>query len=337
MLRKTLLAACAIGSLLSAQDKDKSSKKSHIDVENYVINAEINPRTQAIAANVQVRFVPLDADVSSTSFELNNALNVTRVVDDAGRQIPVSRSNQDSSVRVNFPSALAKGKPATLTFTYDGRLTGEEDSPVYGIKFAAIQNDFAYLMYPARWFPVSGYSVDRFTSDLHITVPSGYKVIASGSGSSQEASGGAGKTGKTDDERGQQTRRRPGLGDRAAFSSLELITGRFAALRHASVGASMLADGDGARVRGGPMAWKNLGGKGPSAVCCFDSDRGRRSLVSLCGRCRASITTAVESETDRGADRSAGAEFRTALCPGPRLPTVSLLCEVAPCLCQTAR
>jgi aminopeptidase N len=39
---------------------------------------------------------------------------------------------------------------------------------------------------------VNGYSVDRFTSDLHITVPSGYKVIASGLGSSQAA--GAGKT-----------------------------------------------------------------------------------------------------------------------------------------------
>ncbi len=83
-----------------------------------------------------------------------------------------------------------------MTFSYDGRLTGQEESPIYGIKFGAIQNDFAYLMYPARWFPVSGYSVDRFTSDLHITVPSGYKVIASGSSSPQAASagGGAGKT-----------------------------------------------------------------------------------------------------------------------------------------------
>jgi tetratricopeptide (TPR) repeat protein len=178
--RKTLLAVFAVASLLGAQDKDKGGKKARIDVENYVINAEINPHTQALTANVQVRFVPLDADVSSTSFELNNALNISRVVDDAGRQIPVSRSTQDASVRLNFPSALAKGKPATVTFTYDGHLTGEEDSPVYGIKFAAIQNDFAYLMYPARWFPVNDYTVDRYTADMHITVPSGFKVIASG-------------------------------------------------------------------------------------------------------------------------------------------------------------
>ncbi len=83
-----------------------------------------------------------------------------------------------------------------MTFSYDGRLTGQEESPIYGIKFGAIQNDFAYLMYPARWFPVSGYSVDRFTSDIHITVPSGYQVIASGTGGSQapSAGGSAGKT-----------------------------------------------------------------------------------------------------------------------------------------------
>ncbi len=68
----------------------------------------------------------------------------------------------------------------TITFYYDGRLTGQEDSPVYGIKFAAIHPDYAYLMYPARWFPVSGYTTDRFAADMRITVPMGYTVLGSG-------------------------------------------------------------------------------------------------------------------------------------------------------------
>ncbi len=194
MLRKSLLAVLALAPMLAAQDK--GIKSSRIDVENYSIEAEINPRTQTLTANVKVRFIPLDSDVSSASFELNNAFNVSRVVDDSGRQIQSSRSTQDFSVRLSFPSPPAKGKPTTVTFSYDGRLTGQEESPIYGIKFGAIQNDFAYLMYPARWFPVSGYSVDRFTADAHITVPSGYQVIASGLGNSQPASGGSG-AGKT--------------------------------------------------------------------------------------------------------------------------------------------
>jgi TolA-binding protein len=190
MSRKILLAALALVSLLTAQDR--GSKLGRIDVENYSIDAEVNPRTQALTANVKVRFVALDSDISTASFELNSAFTVSRVVDDTGHQIPASRSGQDMGVRVSFPAPLVKGKATTLTFTYDGRLTGQEESPVYGIKFGAIENDIAYLMYPARWFPVNGYSVDRFTSDLHITVPTGYQVIASGLGSSQAA--GAGKT-----------------------------------------------------------------------------------------------------------------------------------------------
>jgi len=185
MCRKTLLVALAMASVLAAQDK--GVKRGRIDVDNYTIDAEINPRTQALTANVKVRFTPLDADISTVAFELNNALNVSRVIDDSGRQLPASRSSPDFTVRVSFPAPLTKAKPTTLTFTYDGRLTGQEDSPVYGIKFASIQNDFAYLMYPSRWFPINDYTTDRYTADLHITVPNGYKVIASGLERSERA------------------------------------------------------------------------------------------------------------------------------------------------------
>lgn len=178
MLRKSLLAAVAIASLASAQDK--GGKRAHIDVESYVINAEINPHTQALTANVQMKFVPVDPDISSLTVELNNGLNVSRIVDDGGRQIPASRNSQDFSLRLNFPAPLVKGKAMTLTFTYDGRLTGEEESPVYGIKFAAIQNDFAYLMYPSRWFPINDYTIDRYSANLNITVPAGFRVVAAG-------------------------------------------------------------------------------------------------------------------------------------------------------------
>jgi tetratricopeptide (TPR) repeat protein len=155
-------------------------RRSRIDVEHYVINAEINENTQTLAAKVAVRFVPLEDNVTAATFELNNALNVSRVVDDGGRQIPASRSQQDFTVRLNFDQPLAKGKAVTATFDYDGRLAGNEDSPVYGIKFAAIHNDYAYLMYPSRWFPISGYTTDRYTAEMNITVAAGNRVVASG-------------------------------------------------------------------------------------------------------------------------------------------------------------
>ena len=164
---------------LTAQAQDT---RSRIDVEHYKIDAEINQRTQTIAATASIRFVPLEDRVSSATFELNNALNVARVVSEQGEQIPASRSQEDFTIRLNFRDNLVKGQPVTVTFTYDGRLSGQEDSPVYGIKFASIQNDYAYLMYPSRWFPINGYTTDRFTAEMNITVDTGNRVLGSGFG-----------------------------------------------------------------------------------------------------------------------------------------------------------
>lgn len=186
LLAVPVLLLLAAGPASFAQDR----RQGRVRVEHYQIDAEINPRTQTIAANVQARVIPLEDNQSSAVFELHNALNMTRVVDAEGRQIGVSRSQEDFSARLSFPYAAPKGKPLNLTFTYDGRLTGQEDSPVYGIKFASIQNDFAYLMYPSRWFPVADYAAGRFSAVLRITVPDGYKVLASGIETSAKAPGG---------------------------------------------------------------------------------------------------------------------------------------------------
>jgi hypothetical protein len=161
------------------------ARNNRIDVQDYVIDAEISPNTQSLTAKCTVRFTPMDDGLTSTTFELNNALNVSRVVDSEGKQIEASRNQQDYTVRVNFGQPLPKGQPYAVTFYYDGKLTGEEESPVFGIKFAAIHPDFAFLTYPARWFPVSGYTTDRFGADIRVTVPMGFAVVGSGNDSHQ--------------------------------------------------------------------------------------------------------------------------------------------------------
>ena len=163
----------------AAQDR-RTSSNNRIDVDQYTIEAEVTPNTQMLAAKVAIKFSPVDDGITSATFELNNALNVSRVVDDKGKQLPASRNQQDFTERVSFDQPLPKGQPVTITFYYDGHLTGQEDSPVYGIKFGAIHPEFAFLLYPSRWFPVSGYSTDRFAADLQVTVPAGYTVLSSG-------------------------------------------------------------------------------------------------------------------------------------------------------------
>ena len=69
------LAALALGAGFPAV-APAQERRSRIDVEHYTIDAEINQRTQSLAAKTTVRFVPLDDNVTSATFELNNALNV---------------------------------------------------------------------------------------------------------------------------------------------------------------------------------------------------------------------------------------------------------------------
>jgi len=168
------MLALAAGAGL-AQDR-----RSRIDVDHYTIDADVNLKTQSLTAKATIKFVPLDDRTQFAMFELNGSLNVSKVTDDKGQPVSFSRSNQDNTVRLTFDPPLAKDQPVTLVFTYDGHLTGNEDSPVYGIKFAAIQQDYAFLLYPARWFPVNGYTSDRFSADLNLTVPSGAHAIAAG-------------------------------------------------------------------------------------------------------------------------------------------------------------
>jgi tetratricopeptide (TPR) repeat protein len=178
-----LAAALLLTGLAQAQER-----KSRIHLDSYVIDADINQHTKSLAAKAAARFTPLDDNTTSVAFELNNALNVSKVLDEQNREIPTSRTQQDFSVHLNFNEPLQKGKPVTVTFFYDGRLSGQEDSPVYGIKFAAIQNDYAYLLYPARWFPVAGYTTDRYSAKINVTVAKGYKVLGSGLDTAQALS-----------------------------------------------------------------------------------------------------------------------------------------------------
>jgi tetratricopeptide (TPR) repeat protein len=187
MSRKFWVGVAVFAAALTAMAQERRPQR--IEVKHYTIEADVNPRTQALTAKVQVDFVPLQTAAAAV-FELNSALNVSKVEDGSGRAIGFDRSRENFSVTLRFPEPLAKGAPAKAVFYYAGRLTDEEDSPVFGIQFAALHEDSSFLLYPARWFPVSGYTTNRYTADLRITVPAGYKVLASGVARPSQSPGG---------------------------------------------------------------------------------------------------------------------------------------------------
>jgi aminopeptidase N len=180
--RWTILFAVFAAALFGQQ-------QSTLEVQKYTITADINPRTQEISATARIDFTPTDA-ITDATFELNNALSVSKIVNGSGQPLASSRNASDFTIKVSFPQPLMKNQPSAISVSYDGKLTGDQDSPVSGIKFASLHPDFGYLLYPARWFPVSGYTVNRFLADLHITVPANYRVIASGDMKTDNAANG---------------------------------------------------------------------------------------------------------------------------------------------------
>src|SRR5215475_8943258 len=102
----------------------QEDKRTRIDVQSYVIEAQVDPATQTLAARATVQFIPLDDQTTNATFELNNNLNISKITGADGQPITGNRNQQENSVRLSFPAALPKGQPVSVTFNYDGRLTG---------------------------------------------------------------------------------------------------------------------------------------------------------------------------------------------------------------------
>jgi hypothetical protein len=154
--------------------------RPQLDVTHYVIHADLDPTTGKMSATAQVSFNALE-DLNLVTFGLNNGLQVTNITDGTNPNITFERNVSDSTVRISPPAIITKGSSTTWTFTYAGTPT-VDTSPVESIKFAQIADPISVLLYPGRWFPISmpGLFTDRFAAEVHVTVPTGERVIGSG-------------------------------------------------------------------------------------------------------------------------------------------------------------
>ena len=159
-----------------------AADKARLRVDDYQIEAELQPHLHQITARAKIKFTALQ-DLSVAVFELHNDLRVTKVTDEKNQPLSAERVTQDSTVRVPLPAGLSKDASTTLTFEYEGQLESGDNSPVPGLKLAYIADDTSYLFYAGRWFPVSGYGLNRFTSTISVTVPAHMLVIGSGKSS----------------------------------------------------------------------------------------------------------------------------------------------------------
>jgi Peptidase family M1 domain/Tetratricopeptide repeat len=184
MMRCLLACALVFAPAAATNARAAVPLRPQIDVTGYLIHVDLDPATGRLSATAEVTFIALE-DLDSAVFGLNNALQLESVRDRAGASLTCVRNAADSTVSVTPLTIVSKSSSVTWTFTYAG-LPTLATSPAHGIDFVQVRDPVSALLYPGRWFPIAvpGLLTDRFTAEIHVTVPSGETVVGSGGTSS---------------------------------------------------------------------------------------------------------------------------------------------------------
>src|SRR5208283_5274027 len=123
-----------------------AAEKTRMRVDDYQIDVELLPQTHKLTARATVKVTALE-DLSVATFQLNNALRITKLTDANNKPLTPERNTQDSSVRIALTSGIAKNASTSFYFEYEGTLESADDSPVQGLKLAYVGPDTSYLLY----------------------------------------------------------------------------------------------------------------------------------------------------------------------------------------------
>ncbi len=157
---------------------------------SYEVFASLTPENQMLSARAIVEF-EAQSPSRTVECELHPNLTISDVRDASGRTLAVDRAGQSGlDVEVTLPDVVPSGQTTKLTFSYSGVLANEENSPVSGVRLASIGRDGAYLLLPARWFPLTDYPANRYTGLFHIDVPQSFLVIGTGTSEAPPPSSG---------------------------------------------------------------------------------------------------------------------------------------------------
>ena len=147
---------------------------------NYEVEVILHPDDQNITATVKADFVA--EQVSKTVVvELHPDLRIATVHEPGGKPLEFSRdTNYPLLITIGLPEAASPGKKVTLQFDYAGPISSEDDSPTKGVRFANMDKTSAYLLLPARWFPLTNYTSNRYTGTFKLIVPESFVVVGTG-------------------------------------------------------------------------------------------------------------------------------------------------------------
>jgi len=147
---------------------------------NYNVEVILHPENQTISAQAKVDFVATQV-ARTVLVELHPDLQVQSVKGADGQPLTFGRDNNNPLLlTVALAGAATPGKQISLTFEYNGPISSDEDSPARGVRFASVDKTSAYLLLPARWFPLTDYPSNRYTGTFNVIVPSNLAVAGTG-------------------------------------------------------------------------------------------------------------------------------------------------------------
>jgi aminopeptidase N len=161
---------------------------------HYDVDVTLHPADQTLSAKARVEFVGASAS-RALLVELHQDLKVASVRGTDGKSFEFERdSSSPLDLKVSLPDVVEPGKHLTLVFDYAGSVSNEDDSPSKGLRLAAVDRSSAYLLLPARWFPLTDYPSNRYTAVFKITVPDTFAVAGTGKAAAPSAVPASGKT-----------------------------------------------------------------------------------------------------------------------------------------------
>ena len=187
-LRRTVSAVFFFGALIffscaPAQLHAQTPRPVNFLAVHYDVSASLDAIGQSISATAKIDFKAVEAS-SSVRVELHPNLVVKEVKGADGKPLTFERDNQNPLIVIaQLPTPVATDGHITLTYAYSGLLVSEENSPVPGVRAALINKDGAYLLLPARWFPLTNFPSNRYTATFRLNVPDTFAVAGTGKAS----------------------------------------------------------------------------------------------------------------------------------------------------------
>jgi hypothetical protein len=191
--RRTIALYASVAKLAARGRFYSDDVLREFDVLDYNVDAYVNPERETIQARARLALRVRSTSLSTLTLRLAEPLNVSAVTSvEYGRLLHFRIRNQNTLL-INLPRTVAQDSDLTLVIAYAGRLDPQ------GLDLDTVQvepdgqfegsdaGEVAYLLSNrVFWYPQNAVP-DYATATLRITVPNGWRPVATGEPASEDA------------------------------------------------------------------------------------------------------------------------------------------------------